>query len=553
MRPGSPSIGQDQPLEALANRRKCWRLSNFDLRSFLPRRIAGQITLVVIAAVLIFNALMTGLALLRHRDHGPPPGPAVHRFESLARLLEALPPADRQRMATTMASAFPDLQIVFREPGEQALLGDAQILELPRRDRKLRFMSFDALAEGARAHQGHVSLRLADGAVVEGSLPAFPFAPAPAAGKGRTEAMRQEVVERDANATQDPPLFRRGPRPDGPPSIWGILVATSCLLAVNLILLSRWAARGLTAPLKRFAHAAEEFSLDSDPTPLAEVGPEEVRIASRALNRLQQRVKDLVKERTRMLAAIGHDLRTPITRLRLRAEFVEDEANRAEMLRDLGQMTRMIHSALSYFRYGQDPGRRTLVDLNSMLQTIRDQFADLGAAVSFEGPDHLLIRGHPDELLRAVTNLVENAAKFGTTTIMRARQAGADMVEIEVADDGPGIPEAAREAMLAPFVNGHRIAAHNGRMSPSQTGLGEASLGEASSAHPGLGQPSFGLGLTIARAVVEGHGGELSLLDSKPTGLTVLIRLPLAPRDPATQNMIRKSGDRFPDKIVLNQ
>src|SRR5262249_40201084 len=153
--------------------------------------------------------------------------------------------------------------------------------------------------------------------------------------------------------------------------------------------LSLWAMRALTAPLAAFADAAEAFGLRSDHAALPEHGPEEVAKVARAFNSMRDRIEHLIDERTAMLAAVGHDLRTPITRLRLRAEFVEDPVTRQQMLRDLEQLNGMVQSALSFLRDGQTPDTSTMVDVAALLQTICDEFGDLGNKVSYQGPNRL--------------------------------------------------------------------------------------------------------------------------------------------------------------------
>lgn len=232
-------------------------------------------------------------------------------------------------------------------------------------------------------------------------------------------------------------------------------------------------------------------------------GPDEVRVASRALNRMQARIRGMIVDRTRMLAAVSHDLRTPITRMRLRAEFIDDEDTRRQMLRDLDQMGAMVHAALSYLRDGQDTQSRSLVDLASLLQTVCHDFADTGEKVTYEGPDHLLASLRADEIRRAVGNLVENALKYGgACAIVRLRPASRNEVDIEVVDRGPGIPNELKAAMLEPFARGDAART-----------MGDRSAG-------------FGLGLAIARSAAEAHGGSLLLQDGEPSGLVAVLRLP---------------------------
>ncbi|MBW5440608.1 two-component sensor histidine kinase, partial [Bradyrhizobium canariense] len=198
---------------------------------------------------------------------------------------------------------------------------------------------------------------------------------------------------------------------------------------------------------------------------------------------------------------ISHDLRTPITRLRLRAEFVEDEGNRKRMLIDLDQMRSMLESVLSLLRNDRQIEAVTLVDIASTLQLIADQFGDMGHVVHYAGPQSATAVARPDDLHRGVTNLVENAVRFGAEVTIRLEMSGTSLV-IDVEDDGPGISDARKQEMLEPFVRGD-----DARTMDESTG--------------------FGLGLSIARAIALAHGGELSLHDREPHGLIVRMQLPV--------------------------
>jgi signal transduction histidine kinase len=286
------------------------------------------------------------------------------------------------------------------------------------------------------------------------------------------------------------------------PPFWNNGWMMTLLFAViSVTLFGLWAAHALTAPLSSFARAAEDFSLNGAAAPLAERGPEEIRFVARALNRMRERITGLIDDRTRMLAAISHDLRTPITRMRLRAEFIEDEAQRSRMLADLDQMRSMLESVLSFLRNDRKLEAMTLIDVASSLQLIADQFADMEYKVGYVGPDHAMAKVRPDDLHRCVTNLVENAVKFGAEATIRLSMS-AETATIDVEDDGPGISDAQKSRMLEPFVRGD-----SARNMDRATG--------------------FGLGLSIARAIVLAHRGELSLHDRQPHGLIVRIRIPV--------------------------
>jgi signal transduction histidine kinase len=216
---------------------------------------------------------------------------------------------------------------------------------------------------------------------------------------------------------------------------------------------------------------------------------------------MRERITALINDRTKMLAAISHDLRTPITRMRLRCEFIEDDIQRSRMLADLDQMHSMLGSVLSFLRNGRKREPMTLVDIASILELVADQFTDMGYAVGYAGPSHVMATVRPDDLLRSVTNLVENAVKFGSETTIRLGVLADDMT-IDVEDDGPGISDTDKAAVLEPFVRGD-----NARNMDEATG--------------------FGLGLAIANTIATAHGGELSLHDRRPHGLIARLRLPL--------------------------
>ena len=286
-----------------------------------------------------------------------------------------------------------------------------------------------------------------------------------------------------------------------PPSLWSTEAAVSMLLmVVAVILFSILVVRRVTRPLSLFARAAERLGLDVAAPPLAEAGPLEVRCAVRAFNDMQERLRRLVENRTRMLAAISHDLRTPITLLRLRAELIEDDDDRRKTLATLDQMEGMIASTLAFAREDAVTEARKVVDLAALVDTVCADMADAGADVTCAaGPDHLAYRCAPVALRRALTNLVDNAVKYGG----RARlilSADDHSVAIDIEDDGPGIPADRQGDVFAPFVR----------------------LEESRSPETG----GVGLGLSIAQSVVHAHGGEIRLQNRPEGGLRVSLRLP---------------------------
>jgi len=188
--------------------------------------------------------------------------------------------------------------------------------------------------------------------------------------------------------------------------------------------------------------------------------------------------------------------------MRLRAEFIELNDIREPILRDIEQMDAMVHSAMSFIRDGIQVQRSTLLDLSALLQTVCDEFVDMGHRVIYETRGRISINGNSEELYRAVVNLVSNAVRFGTEVKVDLRQTG-HRIEIDVIDDGPGIPAEQKVGMLAPFIRGDI-------------------------ARPIESLQGFGLGLPIVQAIVKAHEGALTLLDRKPHGLIARITLPIS-------------------------
>ncbi|MDD5036255.1 MAG: ATP-binding protein [Methylococcaceae bacterium] len=284
----------------------------------------------------------------------------------------------------------------------------------------------------------------------------------------------------------------------------GALWTLRLLLAIGIsvmgiMALGLWAARKVTAPLAQFAKAALRLGANVDAPPLSESGPSEIRQAASAFNDMQSRIRRLVEDRTLMLAAISHDLRTSLTRLRFRIEFIDDPLQRRKADVDLEEMQAMLNSTLSFARDDAAAEPAVAVDLSMLLQSLCDDLNDAGQTVSYSGPLHLNYLGRPASLRRAFANLIDNALVYGQEASVNLTQK-ADSIEINIADRGPGIPEAMREQVFAPFF---RLESSRSR----ETG-------------------GTGLGLTVTRTIVHRHGGEIRLKNRSGGGLSVEIVLP---------------------------
>ncbi|MDP9690265.1 UNVERIFIED_ORG: two-component system osmolarity sensor histidine kinase EnvZ [Pseudomonas mohnii] len=289
-----------------------------------------------------------------------------------------------------------------------------------------------------------------------------------------------------------------------PERSWGLdsSVRIAIIIALGLVatLLVAWiATRQLASPLQRFASAARRFGDDLRAPPIKIEGPHEIRQATIAFNTMQAQIRHFLSERTQMLAAISHDLRAPLTRMRLRSEFMDDLEQQRKMVRDIEEMQTMINAALGFFRDESQGEHATAFDLSELLQTIVDDFRDQDIVVHFTGPAHLVYDGRPLGIKRVIVNLLENAVKYAHEPAIELRHEGR-MVCIEVSDEGPGIPESALEQVFDPF---YRLETSRNR----DTG-------------------GVGLGLSAARAIVREQGGELTLRNRKGAGLVARVELP---------------------------
>ena len=263
-----------------------------------------------------------------------------------------------------------------------------------------------------------------------------------------------------------------------------------------------WLTWAVNAPLTRFARAAERVGLDVHAPAFPEQGPAEVRRVIHAFNQMQVRLQRMITDRTLMLGAISHDLRTPLTRLRLRIETDRVAEDKSKMLGDIESMESMLTSTLSFVRGVEDAEAAEDVDLDLMTQTVCDLITDVGGEVLYDGPGRCRYLCKPQSMMRALTNVVANAAKYGRRAEVRlARQPGVGYL-IEVEDHGPGIPDEEKPKVFEPF---YRTAEARDRDSQG-----------------------MGLGLSIARSVVLSHGGAIELKDAVPHGLVVRIALPAA-------------------------
>ena len=277
----------------------------------------------------------------------------------------------------------------------------------------------------------------------------------------------------------------------------GMLRVGGAFIVVGAIAI--WFMRRLNKPLNSLTAAAQRFGSGLQPSMLEEDGPADLRRAIRAFNVMQQQVTEEIARRTSTLAAISHDVRTPLTALRVKAELIDDAAVREDMISSIDRMERITASALEFLK-GQSRGEPLrVVNLSALLESECIDFEEQGLDVKFVGEQGIEQTCRPDALARAVRNLIDNAVKYGGSARV-ATQSLPDAVHISVSDHGPGIPADQLQHALEPFV----------RLSAARESNGSG----------------FGLGLAVVKAVAEGHDGELSLAANDPSGVIATIRLP---------------------------
>jgi signal transduction histidine kinase len=467
------------------------------MRRLLPDSLSAWALLILIAGLAIAEAA-TLTAIMQNRAVNSRMTGFFHlseRVSSMARAIAAEPKAARDALATALSSNTLSVSVENAPEAEDSATSDDELAELE-----------DILQErlsGSGITDVHVERNLPDAG--EGS----------AGGRadidgGPVERFLSEIGQR---YTLDDSYIVSAQLADGtwvnfgvpvaPTPNWWSFDTVALTAAVFALILAGaiWALRGLTAPYKLFATASERLGRDLNAEALPETGPREVRDAAHAFNLMQERLRRSFSDRDQLVAAISHDLRTPATRLRLRADFIDDPDQRARMLDDLDEIETMTRSVLAFASNSAQPEPRATVDLVSMLRSLCDDTPGATLTLPPETPPRVAYQAEPVALRRAVTNIIGNAVKYGGCARVSLEMHDR-AVHIVVDDDGPGIPPAEMETVFRPF---RRLESSRNR----ETG-------------------GTGLGLTIARTVVRAHGGEVNLSNRAAGGLRVEISLPIA-------------------------
>ncbi|MDL2337128.1 MAG: ATP-binding protein [Pseudomonadota bacterium] len=477
---------------------------------WLPQSLFGRLMLVLAAGLMLAQVLSAAINVVERdqllaRGFGQQP---AQRIADVVTLLDSLPSSERERVvavfgvpplvlslhdAPVIADAtMPDGRGALFAARLRAALGDERATRVEMRP---GFAAGLDVNRGARRHQERMG----------GDRPRW-------MGSGPGSALpvlRTEVQLRDGRwARFDTEL------PSSPDALPWRLVLTLAVLLVTMLALSWVAVRWVVRPLHVLAQAAQGLGEDIARPPLPEDGPREVRQAAQAFNTMQKRLAGFIDERTRMLTALSHDLKTPLTRMRLRTELLDDDDARTRFETDLQEMEAMVTQTLDFMRGLGGHEARAPVDIDALLASLQSDNEVMGRTLAIEGRAISPFVGVPSLLRRALGNLVDNAVLYGGHATVLVEDSP-DRLLLHVLDTGPGIPETELERVFEPF---HRLEASRNRA----TG-------------------GTGLGLGIARSIARLHGGDVVLHNRSsvggggPSGLDAVLDLP---RRPAPQRPV---------------
>lgn len=439
------------------------------LHRLFPQSLRGQIVAIIVLALVLILAIGSAIEKIAKSDYIAVPNMDVvaERGATVAALLRKEPPQARQAILAAAGHAGLDFRILSK--------GWVDGISTPLQE------------------------RTNIGRLVHALFP--PDRPPPFGGRWLMVDNRPALV---FDLDQQTALVYFGV-PDTVLTAQFVTPASYYLLVFVILptLFSLFAVWAVANPLKRISAALGSAEIDNNQLLFAERGSIEMVGLARALNMMRARIRAMIDNRTRMLRSVSHDLRTPLTRLRLRTERMDEGALQNSMLSDIGQIEALVNETLAYLRNDVSTEEFQHADIASVLQTVCSEFSDVGFSVSYDGPNRLPGWCKPNALARAIGNLCDNGVKFAphVTVSLAASEA---TISIEVRDDGPGIPEVARERVFEPFF---KMDAARG----------------VSSKH------GFGLGLSIVADIIYGQFGKIELIDNQPTGLIVRVDLPRMP------------------------
>ncbi|KZK86329.1 Osmolarity sensor protein EnvZ [Pseudovibrio sp. Ad46] len=479
------------------------------LRYLIPRRLAPQLILLLLAA-LIFSQVVSFVLLGRERQvalANLARDNALWRTANVVKLLEATPPRLQKQVLRTVSNtrtrfSIGDTPVVAETGGDESM--EARLADYLKRkldhDRQARV----AVIYNERFQEEKWRERSSpppDGRErsSHGSMQAMHDRRDDYFKKYRWFSLKGvqlfAAIELKNGQWLNIESNFRLPKPSFVPILLPIVIMA--LLTILIIWVSVYR---LTKPLRTLEAAANDLGRGADVKPLKEAGPAEVQAVTRSFNQMQERLTRFISDRTRMLAAISHDLRTPITSLRIRAEFIDDDEDRERMIATLDEMQAMVEETLAFTREDSKQEELRSVDLGGLLESIANDQEDMGNQVSVEAHNRVVLKCRPMSLKRAFQNLIGNAIRYGEQAEVSFRVDEAH-AEVRIADKGPGIPQNRLEDVFEPFVR----------------------LEESRNEETG----GIGLGLAITRSIIHAQGGTIRLENGEENGLVAIVRLPL--------------------------
>lgn len=472
----------------------------------LPRSLFSRLVLVLLGGLVVAQLLSFAIHMQERGDLLLQSGgmQSAQRIADTVRLLESSGPAERRKIANVLSAAP---LLVSLDKGPIALPGRADAAGAA----GVRAAFFASMIRRYLGDPWPIVVIVSDSALPT-SLPApergYGHGPGGAAAghmggafSGSMHAAMQPGLSFVSQVRlHDGMLVTFDARQPEHTTDWPyrMLLSLTVLLAA-VVAVSLLAVRWATRPLKALADAADELGQNIHRPPMEESGPVEVARAARAFNTMQARLAAYLNERTSVLAAMSHDLKTPVTRLRLRAELLGDPQLRLKFTRDLEEMEAMVAATLDFMRGAGSAEASQPIDMMALLESLQADLSEVGGQISIEGRPLRPYTGRPAALKRCLRNLVENAVKYGTAASIEVDD-NHERLQILIRDHGPGIPEAELKRVFDPF---YRLESSRSR----DTG-------------------GTGLGLTIANSIAELHGGRLTLENRATGGLDAQLSLP---------------------------
>ncbi|MCW8944960.1 MAG: ATP-binding protein [Sedimenticola sp.] len=462
----------------------------------LPRSLFGRLVLILIGGLLLAQFLSTGLLL---KDRGEiirenTGQQLVQRIASIVYLMEETPADERQRIIRAFSTATFRVSLAdnpFRQDPDANTIPSHHLERLLRQalsentELQVVILPFRPGFETEpppwrRRHEGDSERKL---------RPAErPFRPNPLSG-----------LQASIRLSDNSWLNVQRPLPEGIESWPKKLLGYLGILLLSIILISLLAVRWVTKPLGTLAEAAHNLGKDISHSPLDEKGPREVKQAAQAFNTMQTRLRRYIEDRSSVLAAVSHDLKTPITRLRLRLALLQNSDLQARFDKDLNEMEQMVTATLDYLRGTESKEKQVNININALLESLQDDAQELGWTMTLATGKAAPYLGRPLALKRCLMNLIENAVRYGQAANVRVEDTEKQLTLV-ISDRGEGVPEDELENLFNPFYRREESRAR-------ETG-------------------GTGLGLGIARNIARAHGGDVILRRAKTRGLEAVITLP---------------------------